>query len=105
MKKTAPVITLIGLFTLILILNLSNPIKISSQADLSNLTPNQKVQVEGIVISQRDNNQNTILTLENNITLIYSGSYFNFLNKNIKAIGIYDNFKYDKIKVLQIKIN
>lgn len=104
MKKLSISITLIGLFLLILLLNFQNPIKIHSQQELSKLTPNQKVQVEGKVISQLANNQNTILTLENNLTLIYSGPYFNFLNKKIEAIGIYDNFNYGKIKILKINI-
>ena len=104
MNKLSLIITLIGLFTLILILNLSNPIKITSQEQLSKLNENQKVEIKGKVISQKENNQNTILILDNNLTLIYSGSYFNFKDKKVEVIGTYNSFKYNKIRVLKIEI-
>ncbi|MEK6910870.1 MAG: hypothetical protein AABW82_03785 [Nanoarchaeota archaeon] len=104
MNKLSLFLTLLGILTLILILNLSKPIEINSQEELKGLIQNQKVQVSGKVIEQKDYNKITFLTLNNNLTLTYSGSHFNFLEKNIQATGTYDDFNYPKIKVLKIKI-
>ncbi len=104
MNKLPIIITLIGLLALILILNLSKPIHIDSQEELKSLTQNKKVQVSGKVIEQKDYDKITILKLENNITLTYSGKHINFLNNDILALGIYDGFSYPKIKILEIKI-
>ncbi|MDO8564113.1 MAG: hypothetical protein Q7R87_03830 [Nanoarchaeota archaeon] len=104
MNKLPLFLTLLGILALILILNLSQPIEINSQEDLLNLTQNQKVQVSGKVIEQKDYDKITFLTLNNNLNLTYSGKYFNFLEKDIRVTGTYDNYNYPKIKILELKI-
>lgn len=104
MNKLPIITALIGIFSLILILNLSKPIEIHSQQDLTKLTENLKVQTSGLVIDQKNYDKITILKLENNFTLTYSGNHINFLNEHIEVIGLYDNFNHPKIKILEINI-
>lgn len=104
MNKLPINITLLGILSLIIILTFSKPIEISSNGDLKSLIQNQKIQTSGKIIDQKNYDKITILKLENNITLAYSGKHINFLNENIEAIGIYDSFNYPKIKILKINI-
>lgn len=104
MKKKALFLTLLGILALILFLNYTKLIKIHSQEELKPLIQNQKVQFSGKVIQQKDYNKITFLTLSNNITLLYSGQHFNFINREIKGRGTYDDYNYPKIKVLELKI-
>lgn len=104
MKNITLILTIICLSVLLTLLLFSPAIKLNNFNELSSLIQNQKVQVSGKVIDQKDYNKISILKLDNNITLTYSGKYFNFLNKEILFTGVYDDFIYSKIKVLEIRI-
>lgn len=105
MRKLALLITLLGFLILISILIFQKPLEITNSGQLSSLTQNQLVQVSGIITKQTQKDNIYTLALNNNLSLIYSGKYQNFLNKNVTITGIYDNFLYNKIKVLKIQIN
>jgi hypothetical protein len=104
MKKLALIITLIGLTCLFTYSILTNPVKISSLKDLKELNENQKVRVGSKVLEQKYYDKYIYLKLENNLTLIYSGKDFNFINKEVEAQGIYDSFNYPKIRTTKIII-
>lgn len=104
MKNTTIILTLICLSILLTLLLFSPAIKINNFNELKSLIQNQKVQLSGKIIEQKDYDKITILKLDNNITLTYSDNYINLLNKNIEVTGTYDDFIYPKIKVLKIKI-
>lgn len=89
---------------LISILIFQKPTEIKSSEQLTNLTQNQIVSAKGTITKQSQNNNLILLTLNNNLSLTYSGKYENFLNKNVSITGTYDNFLYDKIKVLKIQV-
>jgi len=104
MRKLSLLVTLIGFLILISLLIFQKPIEITNSSQLSHLTQNQLVKIEGIITKQSQNNNQILLVLNNNLSLSYTGNYQNFLNKNISATGTYDNFLYDKIKILKIEI-
>jgi hypothetical protein len=103
MRRYSFIITILGLFSLLLILIISQPIPIFSPQELSQLQENQKVLIQGIVIKELFSQNNKILTLNNEIQLICDKSCPNYLNKNITAIGTLSNFnKKNQIRILRI---
>lgn len=89
-----------GLLALILILQFSAPVPISSFSELQNLSENQKVLVSGFVEQQTSYS----IKLNNNLSLICNGCP-SYKSKNISAIGAIDNYNNKKeIKVLKITI-
>ncbi len=102
MRRYAFIISLLGIFSLLLILILSKPIPITSQSQLSSLQDNQKLLIEGKVIKQTS----STLYLNNNLSLLCDSSCPQVLNKNISALAIKDSFN-DKtqLKILRLKEN
>ncbi|MEK6889537.1 MAG: hypothetical protein AABW80_05530 [Nanoarchaeota archaeon] len=103
MRKLSFILAFVGLFALISILVFQEPLEITSEKQLTSLIQNQLVLVSGKVIKQTQYTDIITLKLNNNITLTYSGKHQNFLNSNISSIGLYDNFQYPKIKILEIR--
>jgi hypothetical protein len=105
MKRTVLLISLMGLFLLILINNFSTPIKISSQNEINNLVENEKVIVSGIVINEKTSTNNIILTLNNNVSVYYDSITIKSLKgKNITVIGIIDTYQRNKINALEFYV-
>jgi len=104
MRKIAFIVLLLGLFILLLYLNLSKPIELISPENLTSLEENQKVMVSGMVAEERATSNYIILTLDNKIELYCSCSNIPELKgKNISALGIIDTFQKTKIKVLRLQ--
>ena len=99
MRRVSFILTILGIFTLLILLD-SSPIKINSISDLDSLEENQKVITSGLVISERPYGNAKLLILDNKIELICSCP--SYLNKNITAIGILNEFNKKRIKILEI---
>lgn len=100
MKLIALGFALLGILILISIL-FFQPIKeIASQEDLNATEENQKVIVEGKAIQIRQFGQSNLLILDNKIELICNCPQF--LNKNVSATGLVDNFNKKRVRVLKI---
>ena len=106
MKKICLIISILGLFFLLLISSLSAPIKITSESNLSEFPPNQQFLVQGKVIEETLTKNNKILQLDNNFQLQCPKDCPQFLNKNISAIvkSEFYNEKY-YLKVLKLSYN
>lgn len=105
MRRLSFIITIIGLFTLVLLLNLQAPIKLNSKEQLQKLNENQKVKISGKVISERQITGAKILTLQNSFILLCKNCP-PYLKKNITAIGIIQPYQKEKeINILKIRIN
>ncbi len=87
MKNLSLIFSLAGIFILSIVLIISNPLKITSQEDLSKLPENSKVLISGNVIKQT---ASTIL-LDSNIQ-IYCKNCPPYLNKNISIIGFFNGY-------------
>ena len=99
MRRYAFILSLIGIFILLLIMLNSKPIIIYSSKELSNYQDNQKLLISGKVIKQTFSS----LTLENNFSLTCDSSCPTYLNKNISALVLLDSFNNKKqLKILRI---
>lgn len=99
LKQISFILAIAGIATLIVIMNVSPAIKITSQENLSSLRENQKVIVSGKVIRQNP----YYITLDNNISL-FCESCPSFRNKNISSEGIISVYK-GKTQVSVLKIS
>lgn len=105
MRKLAFIVSLLTLFFLLIYINLSSPIQITSEKDILKLEQNQKVSMQGNVIDEKSSGNSRTLILNNNITLYCNcPSLPRLKNKNITAIGFIDTFQKTKIKILKISI-
>lgn len=107
MKKLSFAIALLGIFMLLILLNILSPVAVNNSSDLSKLIENTKVQATGKIISERTLYANTkLINLDNNIEIICIGCQ-NYLNQTIKVVGITDKYeKYEnktQIKALKIE--
>ena len=103
MRKLSFILALIGLFALLSILFFQKPLEIDEESQLVGKIQNQLLYTSSKIIKQTQSHNFILLKLDNNLTLIYSGEYQNFLNHNVSITGTLDNFQYSKIKVLEIK--
>jgi len=94
--------TLSGILILLIIMQFSSPIRVSSQTELESLVDNQKVQTSGKVIDEKIYENSKTLILDNKIEIICNScpSYF---NKNIIVSGVLDNYN-NKNKIIALKI-
>jgi hypothetical protein len=107
MRRLALIITILGLFTLLLILNSQQPTPIESSDQLQNITENGLIQVSGIVIKETYNQNSRSLTLSNNLKLTCACKDLPSLKgRNIEATAIIERFNnQETLEVLEIKIN
>ena len=103
MKKISLIISLIGLFSLLVISLSTPPVKINSKDQISEFPPNQQFVVEGRVIKETQTKYNKILQLNNNFQLSCPLDCPPLLNKNISAIAESEfyNDKYS-LKILKL---
>jgi len=103
LKRICLIITLAGIFTLLILLNFSAPIVVDNSSSLSSLEDNTKVQTTGKVISERTLYEQTkLIKLENNIEIICN-SCPNYLNQTINVIGITETYE-NRTQVKALKI-
>lgn len=101
MKKISLALALIGIFTLLFILDYSNPIKINLKTNISQLETNQKILLQGEVTSQ----SSSTLTINKNIRTHSNPSPRSYLHQNITLLGIIKEYKNKKsISILKIQI-
>lgn len=87
MRRLAFAITIIGIFVLLILLNLSSLIIINNSSDLSKLTDNTKVQTTGRVVSERVLYEDTkLLKLDNNIEILCQACP-SYVNRTLEVIG------------------
>jgi hypothetical protein len=104
MRRYAFILTILGLFTLFLLLFVLPPKTIQNPEDFQFLEENQKVQVHGKVVKETLRTNEKILILDNEIELICDRSCPSYLNKEISAIGLLEKFNKPQIIVLRISI-
>lgn len=104
MRRFALIITILGIFTLILIYIFQKPIPFNPKQNLSDMINNQQVIITGKVIKETNNNNYKVLILDNNLSLICPNPCPPLLNKNISAIVKYEEY-YNQLKVLEIREN
>jgi hypothetical protein len=105
MRRYSFIIAVLGILSLIVLLIFSPPINVTSPSQLTNLTENQKILISGQVLSEKTSNYDKTLILDNNISLNLDKNSPFFLNKNITALCLLNN--YDNkitLKALKIKI-
>jgi len=87
MRRLAFAVAIIGIFMLLILLNLSSPKVINNYSELSKLTDNTKVQTQGRVISERILYENTrLLKLDNNIEILCQACP-SYINRTLEVIG------------------
>jgi len=103
LKKVTLTITLLGIFTLLILLNFSAPIVVDNSSSLSSLEDNTKVQIQGKVISERTLYERTkLIKLDNNIEIICN-SCPDYLNQTIEVVGITETYE-NRTQVKALKI-
>ena len=104
MRRISFILTLLGIFILFLILLLSKPIPVSSPEQLKFLNQNQKILLQGKVIKESLNKNSRALKLDNNLSLTCEKPCPSYLNQNIQAIAVIEEFNSNKyLKVLKIQ--
>jgi hypothetical protein len=104
MRRISFIITILGIFTLLLILVLQSPINITAQEQLKSLEQNQKIILKGQVTAQKLTKTTKTLTI-NNISIICDKPCpQNYLNKNLTILGTLNKYK-DKTQIMALKIN
>tara|TARA_Y100000310_G_C20373456_1_gene664622 strand:- start:84 stop:386 length:303 start_codon:yes stop_codon:yes gene_type:complete len=99
MRRYAFILTILGILSLILLLNLQKPISLDYENNLTNLLQNQPIQISGLVTEQTY----STLTLDNEFKLNCE-SCPTYLNKNITVLGSVETWTTKpRIKVLEIK--
>lgn len=103
MKILAFIITLAGIFTLLILLNLSHPIVINSPKGLSGLEQNTKVQTTGRVISERTLYENTkLLKLDNNVEVLCQACPA-YINRTLNVLGTSETY-INRTQIAALKI-
>ena len=99
----ALIITILGLFALLILLNRLPLKEIKTLDDLNKTEENQKVFVNGKVIDERIYETSKILILDNQIPVTCKGCP-SYINKSTSIIGKIDNYN-NKNKIIALKIN
>ena len=99
-------LTLIGIFTLILIYLFSTPLEIKNQRQLNKLLDNQKIKISGKVISEKNYQNYKLIILDKKLSLECKNPCKSYLNKSIETVAVidkYNNRTYIKIKSIKTK--
>jgi hypothetical protein len=92
MRRLAFAITILGIFVLIVLLNLSSPKIINNYSSLSKLTDYTKVQTTGRVVSERILYGDTkLLKLDNNIEVLCQAC-LSYVNRTLYVIGTSESY-------------
>ncbi|MDO8460084.1 MAG: hypothetical protein Q7S74_03175 [Nanoarchaeota archaeon] len=104
MRRIVLILTLLGLFVLVLLLN-KQPVDIQNVDELNGLESNQRVHIVGQVISERKlSASNEILVLDNGLNL-FCACTISFKGKNIDSLSVIDDYNGKKeIRVLRIVV-
>lgn len=103
LKILALLLALLGIMDLIFLLFYLPIQEINSPASLQSLEDNTKVQTTGKVIDERIYSSNSVLILDNNLTLLIN-SKKDYKNKIIEATGKIDRYNHEtNILVISIK--
>ncbi len=103
MRRISLILTIVGIFILIILLN-QEPIQITSINNLTSLQQNQKIILQGEVIEERISKNSKLIILDNELQLYCPLPCPSYLNKNITAIGILETWTETKrIKLLKIQ--
>ena len=92
MKKITLIITFLGIFALLILLNFSPPIQVSSQKEISRLIDNSKVQTQGRVIGERQIENAKILKLDNSIEVLCQ-SCSSQINRTLSIVGVVESYQ------------
>lgn len=106
MKKLSLIISLLGLFALLLTVYILPPKLVSSKSQLPSLISNQKILIEGKVIKEIPSKNKKILYLSNNLSLECPMPCPSLLNKDISSIAKLESYNdryYLKILKLSYK--
>lgn len=103
-----PVISLIFVLigiSILIILTFRAPLELKNSINLEDLNENQKILVSGKVIEEKTYASSKTLVLNNSFEIICNGPCPPTLNKNVKIIGIIDDYNNKKrINALKIVI-
>lgn len=103
MRRLSFIITIIGIFILLILMNFSSPKSITSPEELNTLVDNSPVQVQGQVISERILYGKTkLIKIDNNIEIICNSCPV-YLNKSISVIGTSEKYE-NKTQIIALKI-
>lgn len=100
MRKTALLLSLLGIIILLLLLVFLPYKEINSELQLNSTLANQKVSVYGLVMKERTYGKSFLLSLDNNIEIISSSK--SYLNKTILVRGKVDDFIKKRVKASKI---
>jgi type II secretory pathway pseudopilin PulG len=99
MRRYAFILAILGILSLIILINLQKPIQITHEDNLTSLLQNQKVLLSGLVTEQTY----STITLNNEFKLNCESCPI-YLNKKITILGTIETWTTNpRIKVLEIK--
>jgi len=102
MRRYAFIISILGIFILLLIYISQKPLPFNNKQNLSEIKNNQLLAIEGKVIKETQGNYYKTILLDNNIKLICDNPCPLLLNKNISVIVKYEEY-YNQLKIIEIK--
>lgn len=103
MRRLSFIVTLTGIFILLILINFSSPKTITGPQQLEKLTDYTKVQTSGRVISERILYDETkLIKIDNNIEIICNSCPV-YLNKSISVIGTSEKYE-NKTQIVALKI-
>lgn len=103
MRRLSFIIVIIGLVLLVSLLQFYPPKQVNSPEELSFLQPNQKVQTQGTVLSERTLYEKTnLLKLDNGIE-ITCNTCPSYLNKSIALAGLVEKYQ-NKTQISALRI-
>ncbi|MEM4259190.1 MAG: hypothetical protein QXS38_00285 [Candidatus Pacearchaeota archaeon] len=106
MKRLSFVITILGIFILLVLLNFQSPKIINRYEELSNLPDNTKVQTSGMVLSEKKYASTKIIILNNSLEINCKScpSYPSYINRTITVTGIVKKYQNrPQIQALRLK--
>ena len=103
MRRLSFAITILGIFILMILLNLHSPSIINNYSEISKLTYYTKVQTTGRVISERILYEDTrLLKLDNNIEVLCQACP-TYINRTLQVIGTSETY-INRTQVTALKI-
>ena len=105
--KLSLIISILGIFLLLILTNLIKPQQVNNYQQLSQLKLNQLATTTGKVISVYSTNDFNIIKLNNNLTLTFNQKNLQLKqNQTITATGIISSYQSSlQIQANKIKIN
>ena len=104
MRKIAFMLTIIGIFFLLMFLNFQTPIVVNGYSSLSKLEDNAKVQTHGIVLYERTlYGETKLLKLDNGIEITCK-SCLSYINRTLEVIGTIERYQ-NKTQILALSIS